>query len=709
MRKLLWLMVSILFVYGACFAQTVYDDNYTENPNYLKGLEYLENAQYSSAINEFKKAVRTNPLDDSALIGLSNAYNLRAKYYNDGVKETDKAISDIKSALFFNKYFRQNNPSNNTNQAVIQMEKNLRMLELATKQSMAPSDIIKNARSERIKGEFAAAGYDYFRLTTHNEYKAEANSALGDIYKIFNRPEKSIIFYQNALSVNPDDTEIHLKLARVYEDVNDFNSSLKEYSVALDTSNEREDILNSLEKIWQKRVDENPNDAEAHANLGVVYQKEKRYSEALNEYKKAEALNHSNINTKMNIAALYQEQKSYEQALNVYNVILQAQPNNVNALLYKAECLKELKKTNDAVEAYKAVLKADPKNAVAKTEMFSLVKDNMSSEDILTFLYQNVQENPKNASTYYEFAYELHKAGKINDAITYYTQTIKMDSSNIDAYINLAQCYRQQKKYNEAYSVIKKANEIAPDNKLVKNQMNAIESDYLVSTYNDATNAYEAGNYEKAIDLYLKVKPQTKESVLGIAAAYQALGNNDKAIENYNLAMSIDNADANIPYYIAAIYANSNDLEKAEQFTKIALNKNPMHSQAKELDAYIVSKKSEGLLEQAVKFYEDENYNDAITLFGKIISVNPKDSTLYYYRALSYDALKNYQYAINDYLEAVKLSPQLNISYYSIAVDYDNLGNYKAATEYYQKYINLIADDNEYKQYALSRLKELSK
>ena len=100
MKKIIFLFICVLFVQNIGYSQTVYDDNYQENPNYLQGNKYLENSQYSSVINEFKKAIRINPSDTSSLIGLSNSYNLRAEYYNNTVKATDNAISDLKSAVF---------------------------------------------------------------------------------------------------------------------------------------------------------------------------------------------------------------------------------------------------------------------------------------------------------------------------------------------------------------------------------------------------------------------------------------------------------------------------------------------------------------------------------------------------------------------------------------------------------------------------------
>lgn len=706
MKRILRFLVCVLFIQNSVFAQTVYDDNYQENPNYVQGLKYLDNSQYSSAINEFKKAIRTNPNDASSLIGLSNAYNMRAQYYNNTVKAVDNAISDLKSALFFVKYFPATGVNTASSQAIESMEKNLSILETA-KQSKSDEARFNAAKSSRTKGEFAAAAYDYYQLLNNSSYKKDANSSLGDIYKLFNRPDKALIFYKNALALSPADTDIHLKLARTYEQVNDFSSSLKEYSYALDTSSEREDILSSLERIWQKKVDESPKDAEAHANLGVVYQKQKRYNEALAEYKKAEALNPSNINTRINIGTLYQEQKKYNEALNTYNSILQLQPKNVNVMIYKAECLKELKRNDEAVSIYKAALNLDPKNSAAKAELFDLLKNTMPADEVLDFLYKNVQNSPMNADSYYEFAYELHRANKIDDAIVYYIQTIKLDKTKVDAYINLSQAYRQKENYVEAYNVIQKAKAIAPDNELVNKQYEIVAKEYAANNYLAASNAFQSGNYQKAISEYMKINPPTVDSLIGIAASYQSLNDNNNAIEYYKKAMNADNSNSDIPFYIASIYANMNNLEQAKQYADMAISKNPANSKAMELVNYINAKQTEGLLARAVQLYDEKKYTESIEIFDKVLKITPDNATVYYYRAMSFDALNNYQKAIADYKSTLKYAPDMVIAYYSLAVDYDAISNFQSAKQNYQKYVDLCNDENDYKQYAKTRINEI--
>ena len=70
MKKLLLLIFMFAVTMNSVFAddfKTFYDN----------GQAFLNSSQYSSAISEFKKALRINYLDDSARIGIVNSYLAR--------------------------------------------------------------------------------------------------------------------------------------------------------------------------------------------------------------------------------------------------------------------------------------------------------------------------------------------------------------------------------------------------------------------------------------------------------------------------------------------------------------------------------------------------------------------------------------------------------------------------------------------------------
>ena len=204
--------------------------------------------------------------------------------------------------------------------------------------------------------------------------------------------------------------------------------------------------------------------------------------------------------------------------------------------------MKALKRNDDAIELYKEALTLEPKNSTIKASLFELLKNTMPTEEVLSFLYKNVQNSPMDANTYYEFAYELHKANKIDDAIVYYLETIKLDKNKIDAYINLSQAYRQKKNYSDAYSIIKKAKAIQGNNELVNKQYELCLKEYAANSYSIASNAFQSGDYEKAIAEYQKINPKDSDVYIGIAASYQSLKDNQNALENYKKALELSSS-----------------------------------------------------------------------------------------------------------------------------------------------------------------------
>ena len=55
----------------------------------------------------------------------------------------------------------------------------------------------------------------------------------------------------------------------------------------------------------------------------------------------------------------------------------------------------------------------------------------------------------------------------------------------------------------------------------------------------------------------------------------------------------------------------------------------------------------------------------------------------------------------------VLYSSELTIAYYLVALDYDTLKQYKNALTNYKKYVSLTTEQNEYKKYSQTRIKEL--
>ena len=85
------------------------------------------------------------------------------------------------------------------------------------------------------------------------------------------------------------------------------------------------------------------------------------------------------------------------------------------------------------------------------------------------------------------------------------------------------------------------------------------------------------------------------------------------------------------------------------------------------------------LFAQAVFLQQKEHYDDAITLYGKIIGLKPDWDWPYNNRGLAYDEKGQYDRAISDYNRAIEINPRFAGAYNNRAVAYYFKGEYDKA------------------------------
>ena len=679
---------------------------------YTNGLNYIKSNQYTKAITEFRKALRENPSDKSSRIQLVNSYIMRAQYYNNQARDYNKAANDLRSAIFYIKYYENKPVDTQYLTNLNTMEDNLNNILYAINADQTPKGRYTMGKSLRAQGEFAAAIVEFQHSKNDTNYKKNSLANIGEIYYIMNLNEMAACYLDLALVLDPQNSNLHLKLAGVYERLGKLDKAINEYNLSLTKSGDNQEVLTSLENIWKQKILQNPNDAEAHANLGAVYQKKNDFNAALSEYTKAEDLNPSNITTRLNLGTLYQAQKDYETAIEAYDTIIDVNPNYMLAYLYKAQCYRALGNKDAAMQNYKLALNLQPSNQSIKDEMFEMYEDSMSQEEKLAYLYQQIQNEPSNADIAYRYAYELHKAGRISDAITYYNQSIKLNPKYENAYINLAQAYQQKGDFDKARSILTDAKGLFPESSMIKKQLASLDAETGSLLYAKASELFNQKKYQEAIEMYKKILPATPESLVGIGACYQSLNDNKSAADYYVKSLAIDTKNTDTAYYAALAYSNIEDFSKAKLYAKKSLELSPQNKNAKELLTYVIEQENTVQMDKAIDLFEKQQYSQALDTLTNVINQDPKDSNAYYYRAMVYDAQKKYLNAINDYKKALMYNPQMLIANYSIAIDYDYLQQYSNALSYFKKYLaetQKAGETNDYTRYSARRIQDLKK
>lgn len=670
------------------------------------GQQYLSNYQYSGAVTEFKNALRINYLDNSARIGLINSYLARGAYYANNEKNWQKAADDYRSALFYMIYYPTANQAKSSSQGIAPVTNNLNRCLSVLKFNTSPQSRFETAKQLRAEGNFAAAAYEFNQSLGDKELIKESYEQIGDIMKLLGNDPKAAEYYRKAVSVSPADIPLRLTYAKLLDKLDQEEAAVEEYNYILTKSIDNKDVLYSLERIYKKKLEADPSDSDLTSNLGAILQKQGKLDEALAYYKKAEQLDPSNINTRINVGTLYQQKEDYKTAIIAYDSVLILYPDNLNANIYKAQCLSALGNGKEAQAAYKKVLALDPSNTEAQNGIYENAKKAMSINEYIDYVKKNAT-GQNMVSLLYSYALDLHKENKLDDAITIYNELLKSDTTG-EIYVNLAIAQNQKGEYNNAINTLKAAKTKFPNNTQITTTIASIEQEAVNNKLAKAADYFNNKDYKKAIDEYLKIQPPTVDSMLGAASAYQNMEDTPNAIEYYKKALELKPTDSEIAYYIGALYADDEKYTDAENYLNKALTLNKNNAKAFELLTQIQEQNKATALNDAIALYDGQKYDEALAAFNKILETDKNNVYGLYYRGMIYDAEKKLTEAITDFKKVLELNQNdFLILNYMIAADYDTLEKYKEAYEYYGIFVNSTAPDDEYKQYAKTRMEEL--
>lgn len=671
------------------------------------GQSYMTQYQYSGAITEFKSALKINYLDTSARIGLINAYLARATEYANKDRNWAKAADDYRSALFYMTYYPEANLARNHASNLSQIEQNLDLCLDYMNYDISAQSRYNTAKRLRAEGNFPAAGYEFNQALGDKNLQKNSFEQIGDIMKILGNEPRAAEYYRKAISVSPTDLELRLSYAKILDNIGSNDLALKEYSYVLEKAgSQNKDLLYVLERTFSKKVQGTPNNANFNANMGAILQKEGRLDEALNYYKQAETLDPTNLNTRINTGTLYQQKGDYRTAIKAYESVLILEPNNINANLYRAQCYDKLGDTKVAQEGFKKVAALDPDNSYLKAQMLENAKKNMPIEQFVQYVKTNMAtSNP--IGIIYDYAIEQHKAGKIENAVFLYNAAINSEKPIAEMYVNLSLAQAQSGRFDEALQILKTAQGKFPNDVSVGNTIKNIATMKTDAQLTKAANAYKNKDYQNAISYYLEIDPPTVNTMLGIATAYQELGDKDNALVYYQKALSLKPIDSDIAYAIACIYGEKEDYTNAKDYLNKAIAFNKNNTQAIEYLKSIEDMDKSNLLNDAIALYEINNYDDSFSKFNELLSKDPQNAYALYYRGMIYDAKQQRNEAIADMKRAYSLNNEFTICNYLIASDYDALGKYKEAYDYYLAYANSNAQEDEYKEYAKARAEEL--
>lgn len=348
------------------------------------------------------------------------------------------------------------------------------------------------------------------------------------------------------------------------------------------------------------------------------------------EYKEAISLNPFYIEACNDIAVAYQNLKDYDNALHYFNLALSIQPdyklskaNKSIVLFLQGNEKMNIGNNQSAIPYYQQALSINPNNVEAYNNL-AIVNMNLENFDLaIENLNMALKINPEynlaknnKALVYCNKGSKKINTGDYQGAINDYTEALNSNPNYLDAYTYIANAYvMKSADYKTAIIYLNKALELSPYNESLK-EIKAIA--YL----RRGTKKMDSGDNQGAVSDFMDAidtNPFCQEAYAKVATAFTNLGNKSLSEQYGNKALKM-----------------KDDIKKRNE-AKIYYT-------------------------DALKKYELQNYQEAITDFTKAISVYPEYFEVYNDRGTAYSRLNRNNKAIADYKKALEINPNYDLA-----------------------------------------------
>lgn len=271
---------------------------------------------------------------------------------------------------------------------------------------------------------------------------------------------------------------------------------------------------------------------------------------------------------------------------------------------------------------------------------------NNNFDEAIEILEEGLKAAPNDESMARLLGLVYFRVRNIEKAQTAFQKAVELDPGDDISHYHLGMCYVQQRDANdkpkpawfEASQAFAKAVELKPDDW----RYNSFLGNSLVMQRNFQS---ALAPLEKA---YANEEGQNDYRVTtDLGMVYQVMNNNEKAIELFEKAISLD-PEKHAPYvYLGNLYLTERLYDKALKIADTLIALQPNESRGYSIKGQIQLR--------------EKNFAAADASFTKAIQLDPSDASFYYQRGLAREgqttaSASSYQSLIQDYAKAITLS-----------------------------------------------------
>ncbi len=304
---------------------------------------------------------------------------------------------------------------------------------------------------------------------------------------------------------------------------------------------------------------------------------------------------------------------------------------------------------------------------------FHAERDN---RDGALYYYTRAQElEPDNLTLHKKLGHVYNACNDRDNAVRSLEKVVEAEAADFDTFYTLAQVYCDQAQYMRSLYYYKELLNQQPDNAYLHSNMA-----YVLFKLNDFDGAIQ--EYQTAIKLGKDtVWTATVAQTLG-TIQYQVRGDLDAAVSMFQLASQLDPADLECLSMLGDIYTEQGNFEAAIDTYRYILSVAPDNAECHNYMGYLL--------------WQMDKNDEAIVAYKQALALNPDNPIAYNNLGVIYlDEKCQLQMALEMFQTAFEQKPDYTLACFNVARVYEAMGETALAAKGYAQALVLNADNQE--------------
>lgn len=634
-----------------------------------KGDSYVAQKQYSSAIIEYRNALKVDPRYIDAYYQLAKADVAQANVDHAG-GNTDAMVQHFRDAY-------------NALSQAISLDPNRADVRIARAAMIVKYD----------PHDYSQASDDLNYVLKQDPKNAEAHRGVGMLDMAQKQYDQALQEFSKAATLDPKNAA-----AYVYMGLADLALRAADESPAAQTAH-----LTDAEANFNKAIEVDPHAGPAYAELATLYVQQKNPAQAEQVLNSGIAANPSADGLYVLLAGIYVQQKDLSHAEQTFQSGIKANPSVIPLYLQLASLFKNEGKQSDAENTLTSLLHQMPKSVDAAVGAGSFYSSAKMNDLAVTVYQQALASNPGNLTLEQKLEDIYLDENQTDQAAALDAEMLKQSPSDVIARTDKGRLLMAQGKFSDALNLLQSVSGETPTSPephyylaiaYLRNNNPVQANSEFQQCLAQANNAKTADGLNTSrialmqlIDLNLsqgkysvaqlyaqelvKDSPNNPRAHLMLGDALLAVGQPRAAEKEYTTAQNMAPKDPSVQAAVGIFYAREKKFPEAENQLKSAMQAAP--SNLGVLTDYTDLLVTEKKTQQA---------NDLVSQF---LTKNPDNAGAHLLMGRLDLLSKNETAALSDTQMALRLDPKSVDAYLQLGQIYQDQGNDSAAVQAYEQ------------------------